>query len=217
MTDQCVARSHARKSSKTMQHTLHIGLIEDDRDACERLTLFLKNQGFEVSIAQSLRAFDQLLKTLNHPFDIILLELNLQGEDGMDIIETLRTMENVGVIVVSARQSEQSKIEAITRGADDYITKPFNVNELLARIRGLERRLQSHKYCVEYQLIHGLLSAREKSVFVSIARGKTISSVAEDMGIGVKTVETYRRRITRKLAVKSISDITRMAVKARLI
>lgn len=73
--------------------------------------------------------------------DIVLLDLGLPDMDGVEVIHTIRSWSNLPIIVISARSEERDKIEALDAGADDYLTKPFSVEELLARIRTTQRRL----------------------------------------------------------------------------
>ena len=82
-----------------------------------------------------------ILEASSHNPDIILLDLGLPDMDGMEVIKKIRTWSNVPIIVLSARSEDTDKVEALDAGADDYLTKPFSVEELLARLRVTERRL----------------------------------------------------------------------------
>ena len=82
-----------------------------------------------------------ILEASSHKPEIILLDLGLPDMEGVDVIKKVRTWSNVPIIVISARSEDVDKIEALDAGADDYITKPFSVDELLARIRVTQRRL----------------------------------------------------------------------------
>ena len=77
----------------------------------------------------------------SHNPDIVLLDLGLPDMEGVEVIKKIRTWSNMPIIVISARSEDTDKIEALDAGADDYITKPFSVEELLARIRVTQRRL----------------------------------------------------------------------------
>ena len=81
------------------------------------------------------------MEASSHNPDIILLDLGLPDMEGVDVIKKIRTWSNMPIIVISARSEDSDKIEALDAGADDYITKPFSVEELLARIRVTQRRL----------------------------------------------------------------------------
>ena len=81
------------------------------------------------------------METASHNPDIILLDLGLPDIDGVEVIERIRNWSNVPIIVISARSEDSDKIDALDAGADDYLTKPFSVEELLARLRVTQRRL----------------------------------------------------------------------------
>lgn len=82
-----------------------------------------------------------IMQTSSHRPDIILLDLGLPDMDGVDVIKRIRTWSNVPIIVISARSEDTDKIDALDAGADDYLTKPFSVEELLARLRVTQRRI----------------------------------------------------------------------------
>lgn len=81
------------------------------------------------------------METASHNPDVILLDLGLPDIDGVEVIRRIRSWSNVPIIVISARSEDSDKIEALDTGADDYLTKPFSVEELLARLRVTQRRL----------------------------------------------------------------------------
>ena len=118
---------------------INIGIIEDEPVARDLLESFLLKNSMSVLAASGLTQFKAQAKSLQSPLDIILLDLNLLNEDGMDFFHdptfnsSIRE-KGVGVIVLLARSSDVSRIDAISQGADDYLTKPYNFNELLARI-----------------------------------------------------------------------------------
>ena len=82
-----------------------------------------------------------ILEASSHNPDVMLLDLGLPDMDGVDVIRRIRTWSNLPIIVISARSEDTDKIEALDAGADDYLTKPFSVEELLARVRVVQRRL----------------------------------------------------------------------------
>ncbi|HJW49873.1 MAG TPA: response regulator [Candidatus Limnocylindria bacterium] len=112
----------------------------DDEPAIVRaVRANLGNRGFRVDVAQSGR--EALERVEAHPdLDLILLDLGLPDSDGLDLIRALRERVRAPIIVLSARESERDKVKALDLGADDYLTKPFGVEELLARIRVALRR-----------------------------------------------------------------------------
>jgi two-component system KDP operon response regulator KdpE len=113
-------------------------VVEDDRNIIDLVQSNLLVRGFTVIVSRTGEDVDELVRT--HQPDLVLLDLMLPGVDGFDLCRDLRAQSSVGIIVVSARRGEQDKVRALNLGADDYLTKPFGVDELLARITALLRR-----------------------------------------------------------------------------
>jgi two-component system KDP operon response regulator KdpE len=113
-------------------------LIEDERQIRRFVRAALEAQSWVVHEAESLQ--EGLTDTSTRQPDLIILDLGLPDGDGLDFLRDLRQWSKVPVIVLSARVSEHDKIEALDAGADDYLTKPFGVGELLARVRAATRR-----------------------------------------------------------------------------
>jgi len=115
------------------ENTATILLIEDERQMRRFLRVTLQSESYGVIEAET--AADGLSQAAMRNPDIIILDLGLPDMDGLEVIKKLREWSAVPVIIISAREQEGDKIKALDRGADDYLTKPFGVGELLARIR----------------------------------------------------------------------------------
>ena len=114
-------------------------VVEDDKPVRTLITTTLKANGYR--FIEALTGEEAILQATSHNPDIILLDLGLPDMDGVEIILKIRSWSNVPIIVISARSEDSDKIEALDSGADDYLTKPFSVEELLARLRVTQRRL----------------------------------------------------------------------------
>ncbi|MGN0399659.1 MAG: response regulator [Blautia sp.] len=114
-------------------------VVEDDAPVRNLITTTLKTHEYRYLTAPAGEA--ALMETASHNPDIVLLDLGLPDMDGMDVIRQIRGWSNVPIIVISARSEDTDKIDALDAGADDYLTKPFSVEELLARLRVTLRRL----------------------------------------------------------------------------
>lgn len=112
-------------------------VIEDDKYISHFIDLSLTKEGYKVIVAES-GSEGMFMFSSYHP-SIVLLDLGLPDKDGVDILRELRTFSDVPILVVSARGQESEKIEALDLGANDYVTKPFYMGELMARIRVAER------------------------------------------------------------------------------
>lgn len=114
-------------------------VVEDDSPIRNLITTTLKTNNYRYLTA--VNGESAILQTASHNPDIILLDLGLPDIDGVEVIKKIRTWTNTPIIVISARTEDADKIEALDAGADDYLTKPFSVDELLARLRVTVRRL----------------------------------------------------------------------------
>lgn len=114
-------------------------VVEDDAPVRNLIMTTLKTHDYRYLTATT--GETAIMETSCHNPDIILLDLGLPDMDGVEVIQRIRTWSNLPIIVISARSEDMDKIEALDAGADDYLTKPFSVEELLARIRATQRRL----------------------------------------------------------------------------
>lgn len=119
----------------------HILVVEDHQDIRQLLIHALKKAEFKVSAAATLAQANDFFNQQHHYPDIIILDLGLPDGDGSTWISQLRVWCQIPIIVLSARFAEQDKIKALDAGADDYLSKPFSTDELLARVRAQGRRL----------------------------------------------------------------------------
>lgn len=114
-------------------------VVEDDLSVKNLMTTTLKAHDYHFLTAQNGEM--AILEASSHNPDIVLLDLGLPDMDGIEVIQKIRSWSNMPIIVISARSEDTDKIDALDAGADDYLTKPFSVEELLARLRVTQRRL----------------------------------------------------------------------------
>jgi two-component system KDP operon response regulator KdpE len=112
--------------------------VDDEPQILRALATNLRARGYEVDLAQTGEAA-LVLAARKHP-DLVVLDLGLPGMDGVEVIQGLRGWTSVPIIVLSVREAERDKVAALDAGADDYVTKPFGMDELLARLRAALRR-----------------------------------------------------------------------------
>ena len=118
-------------------------VVEDDTPVRNLITMTLKTHEYRYLSAQN--GASAVMEALSHNPDIVLLDLGLPDMDGVEVIQKIRSWSNMPIIVISARTEDSDKIGALDAGADDYLTKPFSVDELLARLRVTQRRLSMMK------------------------------------------------------------------------
>lgn len=119
----------------------HILVVDDHRNIREPLADYLKRNGFRASTASNGAQAYSVLKTAQ--IDLVVLDILMPGESGLDICRRIRETRDIPVILLTAVTDETDRIIGLELGADDYVTKPFNPRELLARIRGVLRRVNS--------------------------------------------------------------------------
>lgn len=118
-------------------------ILEDDREIGELLKKYLDSEGYESLLVHS--GYQAAGHLQNQDFDLALLDIMLPDWNGYDLLKSIRQDKNLPVIFITAKDREEDKIRGLEIGADDYITKPFSIKEVLARVKALLRRYQSFK------------------------------------------------------------------------
>jgi two-component system KDP operon response regulator KdpE len=116
-------------------------VVDDDPQIRRVMRVTLTGQGYEVADVKSGEA--ALEKVRDERFDLVLLDMNMPGMGGLETCREIRRTSEIAIIMLTVRDSERDKVDALDAGADDYVTKPYNVSELLARIRAALRRTPS--------------------------------------------------------------------------
>lgn len=148
-----------------MEDSPHILVVDDDRRLRELLQKFLSESGFRVTIADS--AAQAREKLASFQFDLMVLDIMMPGESGLELTSGLRETNPVPILLLTAISESENRIDGLERGADDYLTKPFEPRELVARIRSILRRVQTavqettefqlgeHTYDAQRQILSG--------------------------------------------------------------
>ena len=123
-----------------MSGTPHIAVVDDEIQIREAVGEYLELHGFEVSLADGGEALRAIMAA-GKPLDLVILDLNMPGEDGLTIARYLREHSNVGIVILTASGQTLDRIIGLEIGADDYMGKPFDLRELLARIKSVLRRV----------------------------------------------------------------------------
>jgi len=113
-------------------------VVDDEPQILRALGINLRTRGYDVTVAAS--GEDALEKAATSHPDVVILDLGLPGIDGIEVVRGLRGWTNLPIIILSVRDAEADKVAALDAGADDYVTKPFGMDELLARLRAATRR-----------------------------------------------------------------------------
>ena len=124
-----------------MNETPHLLVVDDNREIRDLLARFMAKHEFRVSTAEDGKAMRRVLETSR--IDLVILDLMLPGEDGLVLCRELRARSNIPIVMLTAMGEETDLIVGLEMGADDYVPKPFNPRELLARVKAVLRRAQS--------------------------------------------------------------------------
>lgn len=134
----------ATNTNSTLRHTMterRILIVEDDPDISQLIEIHLNDIAFDVDIADN--GVDGLNRASNHDYQLIILDLMLPGLDGLELCRRLRNMNiNTPVLMLTAKSSEIDRVLGLELGADDYLTKPFSIKELQARVKAILRRVE---------------------------------------------------------------------------
>lgn len=141
-------------------------VIEDDRQIRRFLTVSLSNRDYEVTEAETGK--EGLLQAMQQPPDAVILDIGLPDMEGIEVIRQLRDWSSMPIIIVSARGQEKDKVAALDAGADDYLTKPFGIGELLARLRVAMR----HSAMIKDNKTTSLFSVGDLEVDLALRRVK---------------------------------------------
>ena len=165
-------------------------VVEDDIPVRNLITITLKTHGYRYLTAGT--GDGAVVEASSHNPDVVLLDLGLPDMDGVDVIRKIRTWSNLPIIVISARSEDRDKIDALDAGADDYLTKPFSVDELLARLRVTLRRLQYMSVSQEQtefvngdlriDYVSGCVYLKEKELHLTSTEYKLLSLLAKNVG-----------------------------------
>jgi len=209
---------------------MRILVVEDERAIAEQLAAALAGAGYAVDCAHDGRHADEMVFV--EPYDAVLLDLGLPGADGLALLRRWREHRlDVPVLVITARGSWSERVLGIDSGADDYLAKPFRIEEVLARVRGLIRRAHGHAQ-PELRVGRITLDPRRSSVsldgrpvaltsheyrtlsYLMHASGRVVSRTelvehiyAQDSDRDSNTVEVFIARLRRKLGGSAIETV----------
>jgi two-component system OmpR family response regulator len=121
-----------------MSESGHILVVDDQQEICDLVREYLTDEGFRVSTANDGAGLREAIA--REPIDLVILDLVLRGEDGLQLARELRGQSDIGIIMLTGRGETVDRIIGLEMGADDYLSKPFHLRELLARVRSVLRR-----------------------------------------------------------------------------
>ncbi len=205
-------------------------LIADDhalfREGLKQILL----ENFEGAVLdQASNGYEVLDKTSTDDYDLLLLDIAMPGISGLDVLKQLRVIRpKLRVLVLSMYPEGQYAVRAIRAGASGYLTKRSASDELIEAIKKVSKggiyvtAAIAEKLMVDFRPDtgkppHELLSDREFQIFCMIASGKTVSAIAEELNLSVKTVSTHRVHILEKMKMKNNAELTNYGIKYQVI
>lgn len=162
---------------------MKILIVDDDKDIVELLSIYVKNEGYDVEKAYNGKEAVTKINT-NPDIDLMILDVMMPQLDGMAVVRAVRKDSQIPILMLSAKTDDLDKIQGLVQGADDYVTKPFNPLEVMARVKSLLRRSQHEvKNNEPDQIEVGSLIIKKDSHEVETVNGKEISLTALEFGI----------------------------------
>lgn len=162
---------------------MKILIVDDDKDIVDLLSIYVKNEGYDVEKAYNGKETITKINT-NPDIDLMILDVMMPQLDGMAVVRAVRKDSQIPILMLSAKTDDLDKIQCLVQGADDYVTKPFNPLEVMARVKSLLRRSQHEvKNNEPDQIEVGSLIIKKDSHEVETVNGKEISLTALEFGI----------------------------------
>jgi two-component system invasion response regulator UvrY len=203
-------------------------LIADDHPIVRRGLRQILLDEPDISIVGESQSADEVLKLVRtQNWDAVILDISMPGRGGLDTLEELkRQYPDLPVLMLSMHPEDQYAARAFKAGAAGYMTKESAPDELVKAIRKITKggRYVSEAFAEKLVAMmgaeppsHDNLSAREYQVMLMIASGKTLSQIAAEMALSIKTISTYRTRILEKMQMTSNAEITHYAIKNGLV
>ena len=204
-------------------------LIADDHAVVRRGMLQILEEAADmVAAGQASTGREVLQAVREHDYDVLVLDMAMPDGGGLEVLKQLQTLKpDLPVLILSMHPERQYAVRALKSGANGYLTKESVPDELIAAIRKvasggkyvsqtLAEKLASELVREAEKEPHQTLSDREFQVMTLLAAGKSITDVAEELSLSIKTISTYRARILDKLNLKSTAEIMRYAWEHKL-
>lgn len=205
-------------------------LVADDHPLLRSGLKQVLSQEPDLELVGEAEDSSQALKRIEEePWDLVILDIAMPGRGGLDVLRDIRRMRpELPVLVLSMHAEEQFAVRAIKAGARGYLSKVNPTSEVVRAIRkiltgkkyvspGLAEALADSLDADSTRPPHEILSDREFQVLCQIALGKTVSQIAAEISLSVKTVSTYRARVLEKMGLRNNAEITRYAIRRGLV
>jgi len=205
-------------------------LIADDHTIVRKGIIQLIEETSDIKVTAEAKNGAEVLHLIaKQNFDIIILDINMPGRSGLEVLKELKSIKpKIPILILSMFPEEQYAIRVMRSGASGYLTKESAPEELIKALRtiaggkkyihpSLAEQLADHFDQSVDKPLTEKLSDREYETMIKIATGKSLTEIADELSISVKTVSTYRRRVLNKLNVQSNVELTQWVIKNNLL
>ena len=202
------------------QWTGVVNVVDDDEAVRDSMRWLLEANGFEVRCFDGAEAF-LTSSAIDEPVACLLLDVRMPGLSGLALQDELvRRGSTMPVIFITGHGDVPMAVETMKKGAADFLQKPFNDERLCSLVRDcLARSADTHRHALSARELEERierLTTRERQVLERIVAGRLNKQVADDLGISIKTVEAHRANIMEKLLARSMAELMRIAIRARI-
>lgn len=205
-------------------------LITDDHAVLRRGLRQILEDGFgKIQFGEAANAGEAIAAVAREHWDLVVLDITMPGRSGLDALKEIKTIKpNMRVLVLSVHSEDQFAVRVLKAGASGFLNKDSAPEELVKAVRkvvaggryvsaSLAEKLAFNLDHPSDELPHQKLSDREFQVLRMIGSGKTVSEIAEELGLSVKTVSTYRARILEKMKLNTNAELTRYSFENKLV
>jgi len=207
---------------------IKIFIVDDHEIMRKSLKLILKSETDMIIVGEAISGLDLLEKIKEVDCDIILLDLNMPGIDGLELIAELKKLKpKLKILVLSIQPEKKYALSALNAGASGYICKDTALNELVSALRKIQAKGRYLSHSFTEQLAFGgvltdkvpqkQLSEIEYKIMIALATGKEIKEIAESMQLSISSIFSHRLKILKNLNLKSNLDLTHYAFDKKLI
>ena len=208
---------------------IRVFIVDDHEIIRQGLKMILKEAADLVVVGEAQDGIEALRKIKNTDCDVMLLDMNMPGRSGIDLLADIKALKpKMHILVLSIHPEDKFALRALKAGASGYLCKDTALEELVVAIRKIHSKGRYISNTLAEQLAFSIipenetpaanqLSSRENEILVKIASGVKVKDIAEELGLSISTVFTYRLRIFEKLNIKNNVELTHYAIENKLV
>ncbi len=208
---------------------IRVFIVDDHEIIRQGLKMILKEASDLVVVGEAQDGIEALRKIKNTECDVMLLDMNMPGRSGIDLLADIKALKpKMHILVLSIHPEDKFALRTLKAGASGYLCKDTALEELVVAIRKIHNKGRYISNTLAEQLAfsiipenetptHSQLSSREHEILIKIASGVKVKDIAEELGLSISTVFTYRLRIFEKLNIKNNVELTHYAIENKLV